>query len=37
VYTLEGDPLRYNTRSALLNPHFVAFGPRDRDWLELLR
>ena len=37
VYTLEGDPLRYNTHSPLLNPHFVAFGPRDHDWLALLR
>ncbi|MBV8307526.1 MAG: 3'(2'),5'-bisphosphate nucleotidase CysQ [Gammaproteobacteria bacterium] len=37
VSTLEGLPLAYNTREALLNPYFVAFGPRDRDWLALLR
>lgn len=37
VSSLEGSPLRYNTRDGLLNPFFVAFGPRDRDWLALLR
>ena len=34
---LDGEPLRYNTREELLNPFFVAYGPRDRDWLALLR
>lgn len=37
VSALDGSPLRYNTRDGLLNPFFVAFGPRDRDWLALLR
>ncbi len=37
VRTLEGAPLRYNTREALLNPFFVASGPQDHDWLALLR
>jgi 3'(2'), 5'-bisphosphate nucleotidase len=37
VSRLDGSPLQYNTRAELLNPHFVAFGPRDRDWLALLR
>jgi 3'(2'), 5'-bisphosphate nucleotidase len=37
VSTLGGDPLRYNTRESLLNPFFVAYGPKDRDWLALLR
>jgi 3'(2'), 5'-bisphosphate nucleotidase len=37
VSALDGTPLAYNTREALLNPFFVAFGPRDRDWLALLR
>jgi 3'(2'), 5'-bisphosphate nucleotidase len=37
VSTLEGAPLRYNTREALLNPFFVVFGPQDHDWLALLR
>ncbi len=25
-------PLRYNTREALLNPHFLVFGDRAHDW-----
>jgi 3'(2'), 5'-bisphosphate nucleotidase len=37
VSALDGTPLAYNTREELLNPFFVAFGPRDRDWLALLR
>jgi 3'(2'), 5'-bisphosphate nucleotidase len=36
VATLEGGTLRYNTRPTLLNPHFVVYGPSDRDWLKLL-
>jgi 3'(2'), 5'-bisphosphate nucleotidase len=37
VRTLEGQPLRYNTREELLNPFFIACGPQDHDWLALLR
>ena len=37
VSRLDGEPLRYNSREELLNPFFVAYGPRDRDWLALLR
>ncbi|HXY97361.1 MAG TPA: 3'(2'),5'-bisphosphate nucleotidase CysQ [Steroidobacteraceae bacterium] len=37
VVELDGQPLRYNTRAGLLNPFFVAFGDRQRDWLALLR
>ncbi len=37
VSTLEGAPLRYNSREALLNPFFVVCGPQDHDWLALLR
>ena len=37
VSQLDGTPLRYNTRESLLNPHFVAYGPRDHDWLALLK
>lgn len=37
VSQLDGAPLAYNTRAELLNPHFVAYGPKDRDWLALLR
>jgi 3'(2'), 5'-bisphosphate nucleotidase len=36
VSRLDGSALQYNTRAELLNPYFVAFGPRDRDWLALL-
>lgn len=36
VCRLDGAPLEYNTREELLNPSFVAYGPRDRDWLALL-
>jgi 3'(2'), 5'-bisphosphate nucleotidase len=28
-----GRPLRYNTKDDLLNPHFLAFGDQQRDWL----
>jgi 3'(2'), 5'-bisphosphate nucleotidase len=34
---LDGRPLAYNTRAELLNPHFVAYGDAQRDWLALLR
>lgn len=37
VVELDGRPLRYNTRDGLLNPFFVAYGDRQRDWLALLR
>ncbi|RMG50791.1 MAG: 3'(2'),5'-bisphosphate nucleotidase CysQ, partial [Gammaproteobacteria bacterium] len=29
-------PLRYNTREALLNPEFFAFGRDARDWSAYL-
>lgn len=32
VTTLDGQPLRYNERDTLLNPHFLAFGDASRDW-----
>jgi len=32
-----GEPLRYNTKDDLLNPHFLAFGDARRDWLTPLR
>jgi len=35
VTTLDGRPLRYNQRETLLNPHFIAFGDRNRDWSSL--
>jgi len=30
---LAGRPLRYNSKDVLLNPHFLAFGDQQRDWL----
>lgn len=35
VITLDGDPLRYNERDTLLNPHFLAVGDTSRDWRRL--
>lgn len=34
---LDGEPLRYNEREGLLNPFFVAYGDRSRDWLGLVK
>ncbi len=34
---LAGQPLRYNTKAHLLNPHFLAFGDLRRDWLAPIR
>jgi 3'(2'), 5'-bisphosphate nucleotidase len=36
VINLDGQPLRYNTRAEVLNPHFLTTGDPDRDWLALL-
>ena len=30
---LDGRPLRYNSKDDLLNPHFLAFGDQQRNWL----
>jgi 3'(2'), 5'-bisphosphate nucleotidase len=35
VTTLDGTPLRYNARDTLLNPHFIAYGDRTRNWPAL--
>jgi 3'(2'), 5'-bisphosphate nucleotidase len=32
-----GQPLRYNTKDDLLNPHFLAFGDTRRNWLAPIR
>jgi 3'(2'), 5'-bisphosphate nucleotidase len=37
VTTLDGTPLRYNERTTLLNPHFLAFGDGSRDWHRLFQ
>lgn len=36
VVTLDGKPLMYNTKSDILNPHFLVVGPQDNDWLGML-
>jgi 3'(2'), 5'-bisphosphate nucleotidase len=30
------EPLRYNTKDSLLNPHFLVFGDRNEDWGRFL-
>lgn len=36
VVTRDGEPLRYNTKADILNPHFLAYGDSGRDWLAAL-
>lgn len=36
VVTLDGKPMSYNGKSAILNPHFLVAGPTDIDWLSLV-
>lgn len=36
VIKTDGERLRYNTKPELLNPHFLVFGDRSRDWLRIL-
>lgn len=36
VTTLDGQPLRYNTKESLLNPGFLVFADRTRPWAELM-
>jgi 3'(2'), 5'-bisphosphate nucleotidase len=33
MIAMQGGPLRYNASDELLNPHFIAFGDRGRDWI----
>ncbi len=30
----DGEALRYNAKDSLLNPHFLAFGDREQNWLK---
>jgi 3'(2'), 5'-bisphosphate nucleotidase len=34
VTTLNGEPLLYNTKESILNPYFLVFGDRTRDWFR---
>jgi 3'(2'), 5'-bisphosphate nucleotidase len=36
VFTLDGQPLRYNHKESLLNPHFIAVGDRGIAWQDWL-
>jgi 3'(2'), 5'-bisphosphate nucleotidase len=36
VLKLDGQPLDYNAKADILNPHFLVLGPSDRNWLALL-
>jgi 3'(2'), 5'-bisphosphate nucleotidase len=36
VVKTNGERLRYNTKADLLNPHFLVYGDRGRDWLRIL-
>jgi 3'(2'), 5'-bisphosphate nucleotidase len=36
VVDLHGQPLRYNQRDSLINPWFMAYGDRSRDWIRAL-
>ena len=36
VVTLDGKPMKYNTKPDILNPYFFVIGATDRDWLALL-
>jgi 3'(2'), 5'-bisphosphate nucleotidase len=37
VCTLDGNPLRYNTKAELFNPHFFVYADASRDWLTAAR
>ena len=36
ITTIDMNPLRYNTKDSLLNPHFVVIGDTEYNWSELL-
>ncbi|HWK50546.1 MAG TPA: 3'(2'),5'-bisphosphate nucleotidase CysQ [Steroidobacter sp.] len=36
VVKTNGERLSYNTKAELLNPHFLVYGDRGRDWLQIL-
>ena len=35
VVTLDGEPLLYNTKDSLLNPHFMVYGDTSKKWAEI--
>lgn len=36
VLRLDGQPLDYNAKEDILNPHFLVRGPADQDWLAII-
>jgi len=36
VVTLDGKPMKYNTKDDILNPYFFVIGAANKDWLALL-
>jgi 3'(2'), 5'-bisphosphate nucleotidase len=36
VLQLDGKALSYNSKSEILNPHFLVVGPQDHDWLGIV-
>ncbi|MHA7841049.1 MAG: 3'(2'),5'-bisphosphate nucleotidase CysQ [Gammaproteobacteria bacterium] len=36
IIDTQGQPLRYNTKSSLLNPHFLAVGDASYNWLQYI-
>lgn len=37
VVTLDGQPLRYNFKADLINPNFLVYGDKSRDWAAVFR
>jgi 3'(2'), 5'-bisphosphate nucleotidase len=37
IVTLEGKPLRYNTKKSLLNPEFLVIADDSKDWLDVFK
>jgi 3'(2'), 5'-bisphosphate nucleotidase len=37
VIDIDGAALRYNTKDSLLNPYFLVYGDRHRNWLQLAK
>ena len=35
VVTMDGKPLVYNSKDSLLNPHFMVYGDKSRDWVNI--
>jgi len=35
VVTLDNQPLKYNTKESLLNPHFMVYGDSNKEWINI--